>query len=419
MPSTTKQDLEALIKMVTTTPNWEVKDHGPRWRITNSEGGGPLFVNKTPRRNDTIRGVMRDLAARGWDAEIAKEFAEDERQRRMADDRRKAEEAIRRAQLDAERQAREDVASRENLVEENAARLTALRGDAIDFGPARKIVRVIDGAFARELLRHNRFFTAGRSRTDPIGKTNRPFSRRTAEYFKDQMLRGEWRYSHQGMAVDIDGNLIDGQHRLVALMWADEEQPGITIETEITLDLPVENFRVVDAGKARTPTDTMALLGEANRLILAAAIKLFVVYDSKAFDNNRLIRLSNAQLEDVLAKNPGLREAAPHGHRVRASGLVASASTTGIYICSRAYRDAPMTDFLDGLATGFDLAPGDARAALRSTMSRIRASKKLKVDNVEQLAYFIKTWNFWLQQAHVSRITFGVAEEFPTPIERD
>jgi hypothetical protein len=50
---------------------------------------------------------------------------------------------------------------------------------------------------------------------------NRPLSRATVRVFADAMQRGEWKTTHQGIAIDTNGQLVDGQHRLAALVEAD------------------------------------------------------------------------------------------------------------------------------------------------------------------------------------------------------
>ena len=49
---------------------------------------------------------------------------------------------------------------------------------------------------------------------------NRPLSRSTVQAFAEAMRRGDWLVTHQGIAVDTNGVLVDGQHRLAAVIEA-------------------------------------------------------------------------------------------------------------------------------------------------------------------------------------------------------
>jgi hypothetical protein len=59
-----------------------------------------------------------------------------------------------------------------------------------------------------------------------------------------------WHLTHQGIAFDTDGNLVDGQHRLHAIM-----RTGKTVQILVTYGLPPETFFAIDQGDRRTTAD--------------------------------------------------------------------------------------------------------------------------------------------------------------------
>ena len=62
---------------------------------------------------------------------------------------------------------------------------------------------------------------------------------------------GQWRATHQGIALDCDGNLIDGQHRL----WAVVES-NTAVHMVVAYDCDPENYKVIDNGIVRSISDT-------------------------------------------------------------------------------------------------------------------------------------------------------------------
>ncbi len=50
--------------------------------------------------------------------------------------------------------------------------------------------------------------------------SNRPMRRNTVEHYARQMVAGEWQLTHQGICFDAHGSLVDGQHRLTAIVNA-------------------------------------------------------------------------------------------------------------------------------------------------------------------------------------------------------
>lgn len=51
-------------------------------------------------------------------------------------------------------------------------------------------------------------------------KSNRPVRESTVLVYARQMMAGQWRLTHQGICFDSSGNLVDGQHRLNAVVRA-------------------------------------------------------------------------------------------------------------------------------------------------------------------------------------------------------
>ncbi|HEY2041129.1 MAG TPA: hypothetical protein VGH11_00540 [Jatrophihabitans sp.] len=62
--------------------------------------------------------------------------------------------------------------------------------------------------------------------------TNRPLSMPVVRGFAEAMGRGEWLVTHQGIAFDVNGVLVDGQHRLAAIIAADVPIE-LTVFTEV------------------------------------------------------------------------------------------------------------------------------------------------------------------------------------------
>src|SRR6266487_5152852 len=90
---------------------------------------------------------------------------------------------------------------------------------------------------------------------------NRPLSRSTVRSFAEAMRRGDWLVTHQGIAFDTNGVLVDGQHRLAAIIEADRP-----VELTVFTDVAEGTFDVLDIGKRRTAADVLAIEGERNSI---------------------------------------------------------------------------------------------------------------------------------------------------------
>jgi hypothetical protein len=92
------------------------------------------------------------------------------------------------------------------------------------------------------------------------------------------MSEGRWQLTHQGLAFDPDGRLVDGQHRLYAIM-----RSGKTIEMSVTWNVDPKSFEVVDTGeRPRSAVDVLRmadkngtpLISVAANTATAAAVKV-------------------------------------------------------------------------------------------------------------------------------------------------
>jgi hypothetical protein len=88
--------------------------------------------------------------------------------------------------------------------------------------------------------------------------TNASFQRnlRTKEVktLSAAMTRGEWVLTHQGVAFDTNGLLIDGQHRLMAIIHS-----GLSQDMLVVRDVTPDAFKVLDIGAKRSTSDLLAI----------------------------------------------------------------------------------------------------------------------------------------------------------------
>lgn len=76
--------------------------------------------------------------------------------------------------------------------------------------------------------------------------TNRKVSGRTVEAYAREMKAGRWTLTHQAIAFNMAGELIDGQHRLEAVALSET-----TIRAYVSTGLPLEYNAPIDQGYGR------------------------------------------------------------------------------------------------------------------------------------------------------------------------
>ena len=87
-----------------------------------------------------------------------------------------------------------------------------------------------------------------------INNYNRPRNSEAVEKYVRQIKEGRWKLTHQGLAFTRNGFLLDGQHRLWAIIECDA-----TLPMRVCINEPVENYDAIDCGRNRSNLDVVRM----------------------------------------------------------------------------------------------------------------------------------------------------------------
>ena len=93
---------------------------------------------------------------------------------------------------------------------------------------------------------------------------NRPKNSETVAKYVRQIREGRWRLTHQGIALTKLGFLLDGQHRLWAII-----ECGVTLPMRIFVNEPIENYEVIDCGRNRSHLEVVRMAAKDSTLTTA------------------------------------------------------------------------------------------------------------------------------------------------------
>lgn len=266
-------------------------------------------------------------------------------------------------------------------------------------GPSAGEVVYITPEMAEAMLGHN---THNRSA--------RPAS--VTAYAQD-MAAGDWRWTGDPIRFALDGTLLDGQHRLMAIV-----ESGVTVPMLVIRGLAREAQEDIDRGVPRKYGDVLRLRGELNANALAALVR-------KVHDWNRGVRGSgsnskatSAQLNRTLEAHPELREIAS------ASGVLGAhwdmpPSLIGLAWWLFSTIDREDADFFFArCADGQNMAAGDPIYELRKVVAASRGDRGQRGQRY-LLAVTIKAWNAYRSGDKVAQLKFRAGgakpERFPEP----
>ena len=227
--------------------------------------------------------------------------------------------------------------------------------------------------------------------------TNRPLSRAVVRSFADAMRRGDWVVTHQGIAFDVNGVLVDGQHRLAAIIEAD-----MPVEVTVFTEVDEGTFDVLDTGKRRNAADVLAIEGEKSSTMLAAMVRTIWLYENRPDLNwsGGAAVVTNHQIVQTLDRHPKLRGFVAVGEQIAvATGMIKNAAGAASYLVSRSSKRAELDEWYEGIIDGAGLGKKDARLVFRRVMfamARKQSGQAMRRrDTREHVALYLKAFNAW------------------------
>lgn len=101
--------------------------------------------------------------------------------------------------------------------------------------------------------------------------SNRPLNQSTVDYYARQMRNGEWTISGQTISVSDKNTILDGQHRLAAVV-----NSGVTILFNIAYNVPSESFVNYDNLRTRGLADALFINNAKGSRVLSGILFKYV-----------------------------------------------------------------------------------------------------------------------------------------------
>lgn len=246
---------------------------------------------------------------------------------------------------------------------------------------------------------------------------NRPLSRSTVRSFAAAMRRGDWLVTHQGIAFDRNGVLVDGQHRLAAIIEAD--QP---VELTVFTDVDPDSFDVLDTGKKRNAADVLAIEGEKSTTLLAAMVRTVWLYENRPETSwsGGAAAVTNHQIVQALAAHPALRDYVPVAERIATeTGMIKSAAGTTAYLVDQynTRKRTRLADWHEGIIDVAGLAKTDPRLVFRKTMFAMARKQagivQRRRDTREHVVLYLKAFNAWAASESLTQLRYTPREPAP------
>lgn len=248
----------------------------------------------------------------------------------------------------------------------------------------------------------------------------RPLRASNVRYFKTLIESGRFKVTHQGIAFDKEGLLMDGQNRLTACIEADA-----AIEIQVSFNMERDLFDSIDRGHGRNAIDDLMCAALAKTSIegrnLTSAVKIIWNIEKSFVPWAQVDRggMSLSDTQDVMSRHPYLYDAVAYcdRHKKALRGIGPGSAAAFYTLFHEAH--APKADlFMEQIIKGENLRHGDPVYAFREYRRLGSGNAAFKTTRAASMIVLVRTWNAFVEGRQLNRVSSGIKSttdaNFPT-----
>lgn len=219
--------------------------------------------------------------------------------------------------------------------------------------------------------------------------SNRKVSKPAVEQYAEAMRNGDWLVNGEAIKIAQDGSLLDGQHRLLAIIKANR-----AVETMVIDGVDKSVMPTIDVGKKRTNGDIISMYEVKYPVQVAGAIAVaYHLTEGKTgrTGNNSLGRVTAVEANRFLSLYPSIADSVLFCIHNRGNFRYRAQYGALHFLFSRKNQIAADRFFLR-LFNGMGLVESDPVYRLREKILAEEVSRK-KASRGDFLTWIIKAWN--------------------------
>jgi hypothetical protein len=255
-------------------------------------------------------------------------------------------------------------------------------------------------------------------------KNNRPVKVSNILKLKNDLQQGNFKLTHQGIALDWEGNLLDGQHRLMAIV-----ESGVTASMYVTYNCDPDIFKVIDSGSTRNTNDVLKLLGVTNYSTVASGIRLILwAWDRYAAQSSitprkiyKTYTTTNAETAEFYTEHAGVLDSLTHQARAlrkQNACLMQSSILAFLFLVMEKQKSVIKAhDFIQRVAVGANLQNGSVELALSKFINIRHLDLQGYKKGEFMLMAYIKAFNRYLAGDSLLLFRMGSTDTMPVIME--
>lgn len=286
--------------------------------------------------------------------------------------------------------------TKEKKMTTTLAPATTAELDTIGVHGPTAVVITITPALAEQLLKRN--------------TRNRKLRERAVGDYARDIAAGNWALNGEAVKIAANGDVLDGQHRLHAIV-----QAGTAVDMFVVIGLDTATQETMDSGRKRSTADVLSLRAEENATTLAAVLRRVWAWEQGDHRFKGRQTPTTAECAALLAAHPEIRRSAEIAGRTRSAFPHIPQSVLGTcHYLFNAISPDKTAWFFQRIADGAELPLGHPILALRTRVTSERLDN-LRLGEDRFMAYLIRTWNAVRDGRDLARLVHKPGTEIPVP----
>jgi hypothetical protein len=224
-----------------------------------------------------------------------------------------------------------------------------------------------------------------------------------------EILNGNWVFTGDPIRFDNLGNLIDGQHRLNAIVKSNKPQ-----EMLVQYGLNSEVFTRIDTGKKRSSSDVFSIEDVPNATVAASLSRNLLNFKKGVFcETGTKSSFSNTELLQYYLENPHLEQKVSEAVSLykKSNRLLEPSVMATTFACISDINEEKAKDFMLKLCFGNGLELKDPILVLRNMIIKAKVEKK-SFTHKHLYSLIFYTWELYLSGKLVRFKEIRLPEDF-------
>ena len=226
--------------------------------------------------------------------------------------------------------------------------------------------------------------------------SNRKVNDRHVTKLAKQMRAGDWKDNGQTIVISEQGQLMDGQHRLHAIIEADVAQKMLIVEGADN-----QSILTIDTGKSRGLADSFEIYGHNYATAKAALTNLLVRHHLKALHKQQGGSITHdlcfeRKIQCYMEHEKALTYWCQIIRRkTDIAGLNLNHLAYACFMLERVYKKTKVLDFIDKIKNGGDYKNSPTHRINQYVSNRKKELARLRCEDLMIVLYF---FDFWIRE---------------------